>query len=365
MFDLSESLIAGLVAMFVVGMVTEVTPAVWSWALHQRARYRLWRLDNSGASSLAPEALSQWALLHDELRSKIISSLSLEAKLVLGNTCRAMRRLCNSPSLWRTIRFSPESAPKLTDEDLRLVLLRVNAKQHTEHVSLCGCTSLTGEGLEPLRYSSALLEIDLRVNVAARGMRARAAGDYAALDPHRVAPILESCLPMRYSPLEDDYRLDRIHVNSLRRPHRNFWPLGAHPELERAHHRRWVALMRWASASREQRDPVMCGHCGEPCDETGPLGVLSCSACGVVTCHRYEGDGSSDENEPGHGHSHSHAHVSRDKTCPSAFECDLCRRIFCAACDAGDECVRCGTIVCTRCAVQHGACLCSTSEAIW
>ena len=218
--------------------------------------------------------------------------------------------LCNSPSFWKTICFSAEHAPKLTDAHLARLLLRVNAKTHTAHLSLRGCTRVTGDGLEPLRFSAALVSIDLRVTLAARGRSVRAAGGGAALDPFRVTSILKSMLPMGFSPYDDEYRLDRIHIHSLRRR-----PLSAvrGPELERVQHRQWVALMRWASAAREQREPVVCGHCHHPCDETGPLGVLECCGCGVVTCRLYESHAheSDDEHEGegGHGHGHSHSHA--------------------------------------------------------
>ena len=350
------AILAGLVAIFVISKASEFARGVTSWRKRQRARYALWRLDNKSDARLDTETASQWALLHDELRFKIMLSLSLEAKLALGNTCRAMRRLCNSPPLWRTVRFSSEYAHRLADEQLRRLLIRVNAKQHTAHISLSGCTALTGDGLEPLSFSSTLESIDLRVSTTARGLRARAVGDDALLDPDHVAPILETMLPMAFSPLEGAYRLDRIHVNSLRR---RPCATAAETELERAKHKKWIGLKRWASAAREQRDQVMCGHCGNPCDETGPLGVLACSSCGVVTCKRHvEASSSSDEADCGHAHAHSHGAISRPTACPSAFECDLCRRIFCAACEAGDECPLCGTIVCTPCAAEHPACLC-------
>tara|TARA_B110001452_G_scaffold71800_1_gene58022 strand:- start:2546 stop:3631 length:1086 start_codon:yes stop_codon:yes gene_type:complete len=360
MTDPGETLLAIIVGLIVILFVGTATHGGLARACkRQLARYTLWRLDSKRSVHLDTEVVSNWALLHDELRFKIIFSLSLEAKLALGNTCRAMRRLCNSPPLWRTVCFSSENAHRLTDEQLHRVLLRVNAKQHTAHISLRGCTALKGVGLEPLSFSSTLESIDLRVSTAARGLRTRAAGDDAALDPSHVKPILESMMPMAYSPLEAAYRLDRIHLNSLRRK-----PRGAESEPERAKHKQWIALMRWASAAREQRDQVLCGHCGNACDDTGPLGVLACSGCGVVTCKRRQGDASSDEADGGHAHAHSHGPISRPTPCPSAFECDLCRQIFCATCDAGAECAWCGTIVCIPCATAHPTCLCTTTEGL-
>lgn len=52
-------------------------------------------------------------------------------------------------------------ASKLTDDDLRDTLLCVNAGDKLKRIKLTNCVSITGHGLEPLRGSSVLEQIDL------------------------------------------------------------------------------------------------------------------------------------------------------------------------------------------------------------
>lgn len=52
-------------------------------------------------------------------------------------------------------------AAKLTDNDIRDILLRVNAVNRAKRLRLAGCVNITGAGLEPLRGSLVIEQIDL------------------------------------------------------------------------------------------------------------------------------------------------------------------------------------------------------------
>ena len=70
-------------------------------------------------------------------------------------------------SIWQTIDFgwvSKEMASKLTDDQLKKLLVKCHAREVTTILKLTGCVSLKGKGLEPLRGSIALREIDLRLS---------------------------------------------------------------------------------------------------------------------------------------------------------------------------------------------------------
>jgi hypothetical protein len=52
-------------------------------------------------------------------------------------------------------------AAKLTDDDIRDILIRVNAVNRVKRLRLAGCINITGAGLEPLRGSSVIEQIVL------------------------------------------------------------------------------------------------------------------------------------------------------------------------------------------------------------
>jgi len=52
-------------------------------------------------------------------------------------------------------------ALKLTDDDMRAILLCVDSVNHVKKLKLAGCVNIIGHGLEPLRGSLSLQQIDL------------------------------------------------------------------------------------------------------------------------------------------------------------------------------------------------------------
>lgn len=88
-------------------------------------------------------------------------------------------------------KFYSEVVPRLTDEQLRALLLNTNSKRVTRYLSLRGCTGVTGLGLEPLRGSRTLEVIDLRL---APSMHYITAGD-SGLEEKFVLSILSSMPP--------------------------------------------------------------------------------------------------------------------------------------------------------------------------
>jgi hypothetical protein len=54
-------------------------------------------------------------------------------------------------------------AAKLTDDDISNILLSVNAVNRVKRLILTGCVNITGAGLEPLRGSLVIEQIDLNI----------------------------------------------------------------------------------------------------------------------------------------------------------------------------------------------------------
>lgn len=97
--------------------------------------------------------------------------------------------------MWREIDFGlidARKTAKLTDPQLAALLRRVNAKHCTRVLRLTGCTQIRGAGLDPLRGSCALEEIDLRLEWSHRGNSFGPPG----FDERRVFRILSSLSPI-------------------------------------------------------------------------------------------------------------------------------------------------------------------------
>ena len=83
---------------------------------------------------------------------------------------RSRSKTQKSPSIagtdWATLDFGQiekELASKLSDEDVRDVLLHINAANKLEKLLLTNCTNITGAGLSPLSGSSTIEQIDLSI----------------------------------------------------------------------------------------------------------------------------------------------------------------------------------------------------------
>ena len=81
---------------------------------------------------------------------------------------RSRSKKQKSPSIagtdWATLDFGQiekELAAKLSDEDVRDVLLHINAANKLKKLVLTNCTNITGAGLSPLSGSSTIEQIDL------------------------------------------------------------------------------------------------------------------------------------------------------------------------------------------------------------
>ena len=69
-----------------------------------------------------------------------------------------------SAEQWDTLDFkdiNKELANKLTDDDIGAVLKCINAQDVLKRLKLCGCTNIEGHGLNPLRGSVVLEQIDM------------------------------------------------------------------------------------------------------------------------------------------------------------------------------------------------------------
>ena len=126
-----------------------------------------------------PSSLSITDLTDDHLVSIAsylpTSSLALFAVALTAKSSGVWLRSDTSKAIisasqdsWETLDFSDfgDVANKLSDDDLRALLVCIDAKNKVKTLRLGSCTLLVGHGLEPLRGSTVLKDIDLCGNTA-------------------------------------------------------------------------------------------------------------------------------------------------------------------------------------------------------
>ena len=82
-------------------------------------------------------------------------------------------------------------ASRLTDDDIGAILTCIDAKNHLEKLRLTHCFNFVGNGLEPLRNSSTLAEIDMSL---ARSFEIPKEFEDAKISEEVVLPILTGIL---------------------------------------------------------------------------------------------------------------------------------------------------------------------------
>lgn len=304
----------------------------------------------------AAVVLPFWSALPADLQLMIVAKLPLEDRLATASTCREAMSFCAAGLLWREIKFAHEHGGKVTDASLLALLERWHAHRHTRRISLRGCTRVRGHGLEPLRASTALEWIDLRLDMSNGPLGGHRGGHM--IDPLRVVPILKSMLP--FTAAEDGgYRLREILVPTQRArglPLAMAASATVPASVERHEYDQpWRGLMRWLDTARERWPSQPCTHCGRACSSSSSDSFsahqLTCARCGSVSCG-----------------APAVSVASRADACPRTFVCWPCGRALCTACETQAEpCTRCGETSCSACNVVRpcdvcGLVLCAEAE---
>ena len=189
-------------------------------------------------------------------------------------------------------------AAKLTDDDLRVILLSIDANTKLKRLKLTGCVNVTGAGLDPLRGSSVLEQIDLSLVAEHKS---------PVLDPEPfisyalVVPILDSVIS------RDDTAMHSI----------------VYPKSWGDYHDNTV-LRGFIDRCRQmlQRRNINCQRCeGEIEYHLG-----SCYKCMKHYCYNHDEDGET-----------------------LLKRCDICEKEYCHECADMDECVECFTRYCIKC----------------
>ena len=149
-------------------------------------------------TSPADEFLTASSFPQDILNS-ILSHLDLHTLVNFSSCaprCQTIVFQEMNPRQWEEIRICGHLALcSINDEQLATFLRKINARDNTRALSLVGCPNLNGSGLEPLRGSAVLEDIDLRVrgSLPLKGEMGEQYGD-TGLDTAVVTDILRPSL---------------------------------------------------------------------------------------------------------------------------------------------------------------------------
>ena len=244
-------------------------------------------------------------------------------------------------------------AAKLTDDHIRDILLRVDAVNRVKRLILTGCVNITGAGLEPLRGSLVIEQIDLDIKDDRRRTEHR-------ISCNHVLPILDSIIEQERCALKHlhfpeawrgrawgqitlagqicDYDFDHflLRYNQMwaqRQEVLSCMKCSANLPQRRRQSGTWADLL-WV---QDVGGPWMCTIA----DSRGEYGIQlhTCHGCLKHYCLNCRSDGSSQLLD----------------------HCTECDRVYCADCSLVLECVDpreygCGQRFCSGCAFDERRC---------
>ena len=222
--------------------------------------------------------------------------LSLCSKSLLATVTK------HCPMLWETIDFAcleRKQRQKLTNTMLAAILTRVDAREVTTFLSLRGCHSIRGHGLDPLGGSRVLERVNLRA---------------WNIEEDIMLDFLRTLLP---------YELIEVLTQEGIRPH---------PESQ--------AFLRELYEKKGRRG-LGCSACQKPVVAEGRQVVFdkngrvppatSCLECEKLYC--------------------------RNAACPIALnDCQYCKKTSCEKCDLVRQCSECAEACCNDCFYCHPPC---------
>ena len=252
-----------------------------------------------------------------------------------------------SASQWDILDFEDvekELANKLTDDDVNAVLKCINAHDVLKRLKLCGCVNIEGHGLNPLRGSVVLEQIDLSLVRKYEDPRIKS---IPKISYETVVPILDSLISA-----------DGCSLKHIVFPH--IWHVGERRESDESFQRRYNTMFMRRSNS--------CSHCNANMrdHEYWMSGNVHCNVCydclkpfceecddevglenGILTyCHYCEKDFCQDC-VPRIQCADNNCHemvcsgcaetclVCEERKCANClFYCEYCKRIRCADCSS-------------------------------
>ncbi len=231
-------------------------------------------------------------------------------------------------------------AAKLTDDHISDVLLSVNAANRVKRLRLTGCVNITGAGLEPLRGSLVIEQIDLCL-----GWGPEIAGAELPISCNHVLPILDSIIE------QETCALKHLHF-----PYAWRWNRTIDSEFDHF-------VMRYNQMWARRQEALSCMKCSADLPQSRPDGrgpwvqnvvgpwmhnmagywsgygtqLHTCYGCLKHYCRNCESD------------------ISRGKLLDTCTECN---RVYCADCSPVIACagLECHTRLCSGCTSDERTC---------
>lgn len=254
------------------------------------------------------------------------------------------RAILSPPSQWDTLDFEDIEktvANQLTDDDLFTILTCINAKETLQKLKLTACINVTGRGLNPLRGSIALKQID--ISLLGKHEKAERDIDPAPFISHEIAlPILHSIAAtgrcsLKYVVFPNMWRYSCNLESELSRFRRSYFiqrdcrcekcmvyaqSHSTHTRNELKNNACYDCLNQYCGSCLTPRG--LCYHCKKDyCVACEPT-MQSCSGC--------------------------HQSETWKQACSRCGEsCDTCGKFWCKECPNLFRCVRCNETVCTEC----------------
>jgi len=133
-------------------------------------------------------------------------------------TCHVPAILGRLVDNWTTLNFADVDrslASRLNDDDMLSVLACIDARNRLRTLKLTGCFNLTGAGLEPLRDSTVLAQIDLSIVNPLKRIDER--GIPVSLSENCVIPILHSIIDcdgssFKHLQLPKNFRMNQSRI---------------------------------------------------------------------------------------------------------------------------------------------------------
>ena len=245
-----------------------------------------------------------------------------------------------------------ELAAKLTDDDIKKVLLHIDAAHKVKRLRLTNCVNIAGNGLSPLTNSASIEQIDLSL---VKPHKNPELDPVPALSRYSVLPILESII-----------RLERKSLKHVQFPH--VWRLGttADGEDELVEDPQMHSFIEQYNELMTNRSTGLCELCNgrlEPehnClgDYYGSMfyGIQSdtCSVCVLKYSHCFYCRGL----HPSIDHCFKCERYYCDECAPVKVECGACQEYFCSSCIGSVPCADpdCRVIVCDDCRSSDRSC---------
>ena len=261
---------------------------------------------------------------------------------------------------WETLDFGEiekELAARLSDDDISHVLQHIDAVNEVKRLRLTNLTNITGDGLEPLRGSAVIEQIDLSLKATGEAARNPWINPEPSMSRDLVLPILDSIVAAIPCALK--------HLQFPRTWRRNYV---ADSEFH-------AFILRYNQMRRNQ-DTLMCSGCnsslptsikwidaegeGVGYDDNGSYG-LHCHTCYQCTndyCHGCEcGENTEEDGIVILGYCWA---CQRDycKECVEISKCRVCDEIVCEDCKLF-ECKICNKNMCWRCIINDECHVCT------